>query len=202
MSNTFDLRGLFRDPDMFKSRDRWQKAGFAVMGEGLESDIMVGSHPSLPGHLFKKYRDKISNKDQLENYRRRVDGADKLRELVAAQHLTHIKVPQKFLYELPDAFTQKKRPAYVLVVEQLQLLPSDDSKTLFRSMSNEVLQQLCTVLRKFRGLDSGVRNVPFTSTGQIAFVDTERWDGKKKVWLKRIREYLSSEQRAFADALQ
>lgn len=59
-------------------------------------------------------------------------------------------------------------------------------------------------LLAFRGLDSGVRNVPFTSGGKIAFIDTERWDeqSEKKVWLRRIREYLSDEQRHFADAIR
>lgn len=198
---TRDLRGLFRDPDMFESSRSWQKTGFSVDGRGAESDIMVASHPSAPGYLFKKYNKKVSLKDQLKNYRQRVEGADKLRAFIAAQRLTRIVVPRKHLHELPSVFSHKNVPSYVLVVERLVLLESSESKRMYRQMSNEDLRQLCTVLRTFEGLDSGVRNVPFTSGGQVAFIDTERWNGKKKVHLHRIAEYLSDEQRQFAEAI-
>lgn len=190
-----DLKGLFRDPDMFDSNSSWRKAGFAVEGEGTESNIMVASHPSAKGYLFKKYSRKISLKDQLKNYRRRIEGADKLRALIAAQRLTRIVVPQKQLHELPPEFSRKGESAYVLVVEKMTLLESSDSKRLFRQLDHEGLRQLCTVLLAFRGLDSGVRNVPFTDKEQMAFIDTERWDDEKKIFLRRIHEYLSDEQR-------
>jgi hypothetical protein len=191
-----DLRGLFRDPDMFDSNRSWRKAGFDVEGRGDWSNIMVASHPSVQGYLFKKYSAKISLKEQLENYHLRVEGADKLRAFIAAQRLTLIVVPQKLLHELPPEFSRKGVSSYVLVVEKLTLLESSDSKRLFRQLDHEGLRQLCTTLLTFKGLDSGVRNVPFTDKGQIAFVDTERWDehNKKKIFLRRIREYLSDDQ--------
>jgi hypothetical protein len=198
---SLDLRGLFRDPDMFDSNRSWSKAGFAVEGKGDESDIMVASHPSAKGYLFKKYNKKISLKDQLENYRRRVEGAEKLRALVAAQQLTQIVVPGKHLHELPPEFSRKGVPSYVLVVETLALLDSSRCKQMYRQIDVETLRQLCVVLRTFRGLDSGARNVPFTTGGQIAFVDTERWDDEKKVPLRRIREYLTDERRALAEEI-
>lgn len=184
-------------------RDRdWRKVGFTVEGKGAKSDIMVAAHPSAPGYLFKKYSKKVSLKEQLANYRRRIEGAEKLRELITAQQLTRIVVPQKYLHELPPEFAHKGVSSYVLVVERLDLLKNSESKRLYREMTNEALQQLCLVLRTFQGLDSGVRNVPFTRDGQIAFIDTERWsEKKKKVHLHRIREYLSDEQRVFAEAL-
>jgi hypothetical protein len=200
-SMVLDLRGLFRDPDMFDSPRSWQKAGFTVEGKGTMSNIMVGSHSSVPGYLFKKYSREISLKEQLKNYRRRIEGADKLRTFVAAQQLTQIVVPRKRLHELPPEFSRKGVPSYVLVVERLVLLESSESKRMYRQMSNEDLRQLCTVLRTFEGLDSGVRNVPFTRSGQIAFIDTERWNSKKKVHLHRIGEYLSDAQRQFAEAI-
>ena len=196
-----DLGGLFRDPEMFDSARAWRKAGFVVDGEGLESDVMVASHPSAPGYLFKKYSKKVSLKDQLKNYRQRVAGAQKLRAFVAAQQLTRIVVPGKYLHELPPAFARKGVPAFVLIVERLPILDSGTSKRMYREMDDDVLRQLCTVLLEFRGLDSGVRNAPFTTAGQIAFVDTERWDQKRKEPLRRIREYLTADQRALAEAL-
>jgi hypothetical protein len=191
------LEGLFRDPDMFDSYRSWRKVGFDVEGKGALSDIMVASHPSVPSYLFKKYSKKISLKEQHKNYSRRVEGADKLREFIAAEQLTRIAVPWKQLHELPSEFSRKGVSSYVLVVERLALLDSFEARQKFRQLDNEGLRQLCTVLLEFRGLDSGVRNVSFTDGGQIAFVDTERWDEHRenKIFLRRIREYLSDDQR-------
>lgn len=186
---------------MFDSNSHWRRAGFAVEGRGIDSDIMVASHPSVRGYLFKKYSRKISLKRQLRNYRRRIEGAEKLRELITAQRLTRIIVPRKHLHELPPEFSRKGVPAYVLIVEQLTLLDSSQSKRMYSQIDSEALRQLCTVLRAFRGLDSGIRNVPFTNRAQIAFVDTERWDDEKEVPLHRIREYLSRTQRQLAETI-
>ncbi len=185
---------------MFDSARDWQKAGFEVAGQGTESDIMVASHPAAGGYLFKKYSRKVSPKDQRKNYRRRVEGADKLRELIADQRLTQVVVPGKHLHELPSKFDRKGEHAFVLVVERMTLLDTSQSKQRYRQIDDETLRQLCVVLRVFRGLDSGVRNVPFTDAGQIAFVDTERWDKPREVPLRRLREYLTREQREFAEA--
>ena len=198
--SSLDLKGLFRDPGMFDSTRRWQKAGFVVVGEGRESNVMVASHPSAPGYLFKKYGKKISLKKQLANFRRRIEGADKLRAFIAVQRLTRIAVPGKHLHELSPEFAHKGTSSFVLVVEKMTLLDSKASKRMYRELDKEALRQLCLVLVTFRGLDSGVRNVPFTDKGQMAFIDTERWDDKKKVPLRRIREYLSADQRAFAES--
>jgi len=196
---SLDLKGLFCDRTMFESSSRWRKRGFAVEGEGDESDIMTASHPSAPGYLFKKYSDdKVSPKDQLENYRRRIKGAKKLRAYVADQRLTRIVVPGKSLHELPSEFDRKGKTSYVLIVEKMTLLDAAASKQMYRGLDNEGLRQLCVVLIEFRGLDSGVRNIPFTDQGQMAFIDTERWDDDREVPLKRIRAYLSDEQWAFA----
>lgn len=196
------LIGLFHDPDMLASRRRWQAAGFDVTGEGRESSIMVASHPSVPDYLFKRYSDEeVSPKKQLENYQRRIEGAVRLRHFISSQRLSRIVVPVKFLHALPPSFAREGRPTHVLVVERMDLLDSSSTKRLYRDMSDEDLRQLCTVLLAFKGLDSGTRNVPFTSTGQIAFIDTERWNESRKDFLHRIRKYLSPDQQRFADAL-
>jgi hypothetical protein len=195
---TLDLKPLFHDPDMFDSPSAWRMAGFEVEGEGTPSNIMVASHPSTKGWLFKRYSSAVSLKEQRDNYRCRVMGAEKLRELIATQRLTRLVVPQKYLHELPSKFSHKGVSSYVLIVEQLTLLKSSTSKQCYRELDKEGLRQLCTVLRAFEGLDSGVRNIPFTAGGQIAFIDTERWDEGKEAPLRHVSKYLSAEQRQFA----
>lgn len=186
---------------MFDSRSRWRRAGFTVAGKGAASDVMVASHPSARGYLFKKYNTRISPGKQLQNYRCRIEGAQKLRELITTQQLAQIIVPGKYLHTLPPEFNHKDAPSYVLVVERLTLLDSSRSKQLYRQIDVETLRQLCAVIRVFRGLGSGVRNVPFTDMGQIAFIDTERWDDKKKDPLRHISTYLSDERRELAEKI-
>jgi len=196
---TLDL--LFQDPAMFDSPNNWRMAGFEVYGEGHPSSIMVASHVSTPTLLFKKYSKSVSMRKQLDNYRQRIKGADKLRTLITGQRLSRLIVPQKRLYELTAAFSHKGLPSYVLVVDKLDLLKPFASKQQYRELDKDGLRQLCTALHKFEGLDSGVRNIPFTRSGQIAFIDTERWDEDKEICLKHVSKYLSDKQRRFAAKL-
>ena len=199
-----DLSKLFFYPDMFDSSRSWQHAGFDVdIGRtGNKSDIMVATHPLVPGVLFKKYSNKVSLKNQLENYTRRVKGAQKLRELIDAERLTKIAVPAKHLYKLSSTFSRKGRDDYILVVERFELVDKVTCRQMYGSMDDETLRQLCVVVRTIRGLSAGLRNMPFARDGRIAFIDTERWaDGHKKAPLRRIRDHLTERHRRVLDNL-
>lgn len=189
---------------MFDSSSSWQRAGFDVDAgrEGGKSDIMVATHPSVPGVLFKKYSQKVSLKNQLENYTRRVKGAQKLRELIDAERLTKIAVPVKHLYELPSAFSRKGHNDHILVVERLLLVDKVTCRRMYGRLDDETLRQLCVVVSEIRGLSAGPRNLPFTSDGRIAFIDTERWaSGHKGPPLQRIRDYLTDAHKRYVDSL-
>ena len=198
-----DLSNLFPYPDMFDSSGSWQRAGFDVdIGrEGDKSDIMVATHPLAPGVLFKKYSKKVSLKNQLENYTRRVKGAQKLRELIDGDRLTKIAVPSKHLYELSSSkFSRKGRNDYILVVERFVLVDKVTCQQMYGNMDDETLRQLCVVVSKIRGLSAGLRNMPFAHDGRIAFIDTERWgDGHKGPPLQNIRDYLTDAHKRFVD---
>jgi len=44
------------------------------------------------------------------------------------------------------------------------------------------------------------RNLPLTTDGRIAFIDTERWNqDRDRPYLKRLKKYLSSSQQKRAD---
>jgi hypothetical protein len=201
----FAIDDLFHDPDMFRSRDGWRDAGFEVLGRSSDSKIMVASHASTPGVLFKKYADEISLKEQIENYERRVEGARRVRALIAARSLTRVVAPKKRIVELPSQFAGKKRSSYVLLVEQLPVLSENASRQAYEDIDEGTLHDLIVVLWAFRGLDSTVKNVPFTSRGQVAFIDTEHWNRHadrdrrdQRPFLKYIGEYLSRDSRALA----
>lgn len=198
--STLDLRSLFVDPKMFASRDRWRRAGFHVFDRLSDDKIMVAHHDAAPGYLFKKYVDAVDEAKQIDNYERRIDGANRVRAYVDDRRLHRIVVPHKWLYRLSDDFGSKKRPAHVLVVDRVKLLDDSTSKHAYASIDAELLRQLCAVLMKFRGLDSAVMNVPFTDDGRLAFIDTEHWNrrSKSKKFLDHISAYLSKDGKKLA----
>ena len=202
--NGTDLSKLFLDPDMFDSNRSWHRAGFDVdlAREGRKSEIMVATHPSAPGTLFKKYSNKIGLKTQLENYTRRVKGAQALRKVIDNERLTKIAVPAKHVHELSSKFSHRGQNDYILVVDRFLLVDNSTCRQMYRAIDDETLRQLCVVVRKLRGLSSGLRNMPFAHDGRITFIDTERWDhGHKSPPLQQIRDYLTDEHKRFVDNL-
>lgn len=187
------LKTLFCDDRMFTSRQAWGAAGFRVLDRSDNRKIMVASHPSVSGFLFKKYSDAMGQKDQLANYNRRVAGADQLRDLVNNRSLLHVAVPRKQIIKLPYP------RSYILVVEQFNLLNDEQTRAAYRDIDPGILRELCLVLFHFRGMDSSAKNIPITADGRIAFIDTEHWDrGSNKDYLYQISSYLSADRRKLA----
>jgi hypothetical protein len=191
-----DLGALFRNPNMFESADDWADEGFEILRASLNK-ITVASHPSVPWYLFKKYvsSGKRDEEDQLDNYQKRLEGALQLRRLIDDKNLKHVVVPRKWLRTLPEEFGSRREPAHILVVERLDLLDADESKRAYQRIDESILRDLCVALYAFRGLDSTIKNLPFTADGKIAFIDTEHWNrhGNRKNHHQRPRlKYLSA----------
>ena len=187
---SLNFTALFVDPSMFDSRRNWRRAGFDVLDTANDNECMVAGHPSAPGYLFKKYANDNSENAN-ENYAARLKGSCRLAEFVRREGLRHIVVPQKHLHELPSRFGKAAR---LLVVERLDVLGRSESKRRYGDIAEPVLRDLLVVLDEFKGLDSNIKNVPFTRDGRIAFIDLEHWDRRRdrdEVKLKQIGRYLS-----------
>ena len=197
-----DLSKLFRDRGMFDTADDWHDSGFKILRES-ENKICVASHPAADGYLFKKYVNAGKREDpddQLKNYKTRVEGARRVRALIADRGLRNVAVPAKWIRELPSRFG-----SHILIVERFDLLDDSESRRAYHRIDEGTLRDLCTVLYAFRGLDSTPKNVPITRDGKGAFIDTEHWNrhmGKsRRPFLKYIREYLESDMRDRADRI-
>ena len=177
---------------MFDSQESWTAAGFKVKRRSENDKIMVGTHPSVPGYLFKKYGRSVRCDDQRENYRERVRGADAIRALVEQHKLDKIVVVHKWIYELPAEFKTRKRCPELLVAERVDLVRASEAKRLYSSIDPATLEQLCRVLHAFSGFDAAVHNLKFTSGGQIAFYDTESWNRSPRS-ADRVLRHLSEE---------
>jgi hypothetical protein len=191
----------FEDPDMFRSRKSWRKAGFDVRDPAKDSECMVASHPSAPDYLFKKYPDDFrSQHEQRENFAARLEGSVRLGRFIDKHGLIHIKAPRKHVHVLPRTFGRDNQ---VLIVERLDIVGTKETEDRFHDITEPVLRELITVLAAFRGLDSNSKNVQFTTDGKIAFVDLENWQRawRKEVRLRSIGTYLSKRGRKRAARL-
>ena len=187
------LPDLFTNKRMFDSFDRFEAEGFKLIAHA-EHKIMSGSHKATPGYLFKKYNNDKPGKKQITNYMRRIEGARLLRQFIAERGLQYIVAPRKWLHELPGGFPER----YLVVADKLDLLSDDATLRKYSRISEAQTRELATVLFYFRGLNSWTKNLPFTSDGKIAFIDTERWH-RDKDYLRKIGEKLPSDRRDLAE---
>ena len=200
------LKKLFKNREMFRSVESVRAAGFQVSLSQKSDKIIVAGHSKLPGFLIKKFPDHIGKNVQLENYRKRIHGARKLRQFIESSGLKSIVVPQKWLYPLPDRFSDKvsREKSYVLVVEDMNICGgkgklNGETVKRYREIPYPVLKELCFVVYHFRGLDSGPCNMTYTKSNQIAFVDTECWDEwDRPGFLDRVLCYMDEERKQFA----
>lgn len=188
-----DYARLFSDPAMFDSNETLTSAGFSlVKRRSSDEKMMVASHPSVPGYLFKKFGRSVDCDAQRENYRARVRGADEIRSVIEKHRLDRLVVVHKWICELPSQFGARKRCPELLVVERVDLLSKNESRQRYRAIDPATLEQLCRVLHTFSGFDAAIHNLLFTPTGQIAFFDTESWNRRPRP-VDRMFRYLSEE---------
>lgn len=169
------LASLFYDSHMFQSYKYLKHADFKVKLGNHGKRLMVGAHPSIPDYLIKKFPNAVPQTKQLGNFIQRIKGAAVLRNYIRKHRFKHLVVPEKWLYRLPKNFPNH---SYVLIVEKMDIYddaddPNGQIRKMYYDIDIEVLTELCTLLHAVGGCDSLVRNIPFTRSGQIAFVDTE-----------------------------
>lgn len=193
------LPGLFKDSHMFRSAKNFERAGFKIIRGHKE--LMVGAHPSLPHFLFKKFPDNHTQMLQVQNYIKRIRGAEKVREQIKKRNFHHLVVPRKWLYELPDRFSSKDGKSYILIVENMDIYDKKKNLKLYYNMDIDFLTELCTILHDVGGCDSFPRNQPFTHSGKIAFVDTEHVGQMIGHFHKHLVPALNKELQAYAVAL-
>lgn len=184
------LATIFQDPEILASRQSLEQAGFQLFSHHHRG-MAVGRHPLLKGHLIKVFFNDVPHALQVQNYISRIEGARHLQEYIDKHALQHIVTPKKWLYPIKEnAFGI----TCVLVVEEIDIVSSSETRELYANIDPDVLEELCMVLKRFRGLDSVTKNMPFTRDGKIAFVDTEKWRSMRSEFLEHVVRHLDSER--------
>ncbi|MBA2367435.1 MAG: hypothetical protein H0V82_00240 [Candidatus Protochlamydia sp.] len=199
------LKVIFKNPHMFKTIEHFENEGFKVIRG--HRNLMVGAYPSIEQFLYKKFPDGMPQNKQLDNFVKRIRGAEVIRSYIKKYGFKHMVVPKKWLYRLPHSFpSDNGTPSYLLIVENMDIYgdwkdPNGVARQLYYNMDIEVLTELCTLLHAIGGCDAFPRNQPFTRSGKIAFVDTEHVGQMKGHFLKHIVPALNEELQAYAVAL-
>lgn len=204
------LDTLFSSTRVLKNLKSLEQAGFRKSKPRKFTHLIVTSHPALPGYIFKIYLDSQrfhSGEAEYEQWKLRINGANLIRqEILNRGFSSTMKVPQKWIYLLPD-LPQPNGDYYpkytVLFEEDMDLISSDENKKHWGShqISAEFLTDVFHLLKDL-GLEDCAKpdNIPFSHDGRIAFIDTQSY-GKKRVLFKKMTKYLSEENQAIWKAL-
>ncbi len=194
------LDALFSSSRVLKNLDSLVKAGFRESHPRKFSHLIVTTHPSFPGYVFKIYLDSQrfhSMKPEYELWKLRIQGANWIRQEIVNRNLSsQMKVPQKWIYLLPEDPEPNGSyyPKYtVLFEEDMNLVSSEENYNLWASdqITPEFLSSVYHLLDDLGLIDCAKPdNIPFSQDGRIAFIDTQSY-GFKHVRFKKLTKYLS-----------
>jgi hypothetical protein len=194
-----ELDLIFSKSRVFCDFDSMKAAGFANAKPQHNTRLIVTRHPDFPGYVFKVYLDKQSYFHKIpeyENWVKRVKGARAIKKSIKKHDYGHLfKVPQKWLYLLPDNPSPPQnylRKLFILVEEDMDIYNGTENKLMWGSdvITTELLDAFFTVLCDVFLQDTTTGNCNFAHDGRIAFVDTESCF-KKTIKHEQIMRFLS-----------
>lgn len=185
-----NLDSIFFESRPLAGQKSMLKAGFTTVKLQKYSKILVTGHPLLPGYIVKAYLDKIDiprGSTEYDHFIQRIIGARLVRESIHAHGYGHLmKVPEKWLYLLPDApfsFNEDAKRMFILIEEDMNIFSEEKNRMLWKSkqLSKELLEALYVVTTELGLADSAKPdNCPFSKDGRIAFIDTAVFHRKMK----------------------
>lgn len=179
------------------TKETFEKAGFDKIKLRNPTNIVVGKHPDLQGYLVKAYLDYQPVPVDWWNWARRITGALAIQECLHQHGFSGFCVPRKWIYPLPDPIVPDRtgfcRKNFILIVEDMHILDHEETlKGYKKKMTKQKLKALYTILTEVGLIDSVFpSNVPFTTQGKMAFIDTEHHHLQPVPYI-RLKPYLSS----------
>ncbi len=181
-------------------------AGFKCLPLRKWDNVMVAWHSKLKGHLVKFYLDDQIGIPDLETLIKRIYGAEKIRTAINEfGYQKMFKVPRKWLYPLPDlpaSLPGLQRKKFILVEEDMSLYSSYDNEQLWKnSVNKKTLAALFHLLESLGLTDSVyITNIPFSTDGRLAFIDTEHYS-KWPVEHSKLLRFLSKKKQKYWNEL-
>lgn len=200
-----NLDQIFSSSRVLANQESMRLAGFTSPQPQPETKVVVTKHRDLPGYIFKAYLDVIKNIRGNSEYIyliKRIRGALLVQKSIKTHHYEHLfKVPQKWLYLLPDHFPPPpccNHKMFILVEEDMDIFNNSENKKLWGSelVTKELLRALYTVAYEVGLADIKPDNCPFSKDGKVAFVDTQG-HGKRRIDYNKLTFYLSPPMQAY-----
>jgi hypothetical protein len=189
------LDTIFSSPDVLKDKKSLENAGFKILHE-RPSGLLIASHPDLNRYLIKVYPNSVpmSDEETWQRFGDRCHGAENIRLLIKEKKLKHFSVPHKWIY---FSTYQKNRP--ILVVTKMDIVDSNESKQRWKLASKKEVKELFHIIHRGYASSCLFRNIPYTTTGQFACIDTEY--PKRTPRYENVKNHLSEEMKVYWDEL-
>ncbi|MBA3602523.1 MAG: hypothetical protein H0W50_02540 [Parachlamydiaceae bacterium] len=174
------LDAIFSKGGVLKSPEAMKTAGFKLLLYRTGRGLVVAKHPLLKNYLVKTYLDSATHVDWT-SWVRRAKGARLVQACIDAKPRSaqYTKVPQKWIYHIPLEARGKIKDGnlpreFLLLVEDMRLVSKEKNEELYKTFfSEKSLQALYYVVNKSGYSDCHIGNLPFSTDGKIAFIDTE-----------------------------
>jgi len=190
---SINLDRIFSSGNILKRTSTFEKAGFKILHH-QDTGMKVAKHPLLPGYLVKAYTSshRTYGMDWAVN---RCIGAERIRKLIEKENLTYFTVPEKWIYVVsyPDPVE------VILLVRDMKLVSSEESRKVWKNTSKEQLKQLYTILSHGFASCSLPGNIPYTKKGKFACIDTAY--PYRKFDLNYVKKFFSSKNREYWDLI-
>lgn len=198
------LDQIFSNSRVITNKETFTLAGFEILHYQPYTHIFVASHPLLPGYLVKGYLDsELYIKDHKKGWEwlvSRCEGARNVRKIIKEKNLKHFEAPHKYLYPLPANGASGSKQPIILIVDDMNLYSLEQAQSIWKSIyDREILKELSIILKNGYSSTYLPFNIPPTRTGKFACIDTEH--PKRKLKLKAVKQFLSSESALYWDKL-
>ncbi len=150
-------------------------SGFIFIQAKRIDKVIVCRHPELPGYIIKTFIDDTSLESALCDRQlvKRAIGSRLMKDTIEHQNLQGLfKVPQKWLYVLPDETNKCKKKILILIEEDMGIAPNVDDIWKSENISYELLNALFSIISMVDLNDIKPKNIPFCMDGKFAFIDT------------------------------
>jgi hypothetical protein len=205
------LDKIFYHPETCFNFKTLKAAGFSCTKPRKHTRLIIAKHALLPNYIFKLYldiQDYHGDKPEYHFWILRIRGAEKIREAIHNRCLDRLfKVPKKWIYLLPQSNYSRGQEYYpklsILVEEDMNIFSDEENRALWKG--NTVTPLLLLELHgliKEAGLNDCLKpdNVPFSTDGRIAFIDTQSF-GAKQIPYKKLARHLSEQNKVYWDEI-
>jgi len=206
------MDAIFKKSRVTANASTMKKSGFITLFVQPRSFIRVVKHPTIKNFLFKLYLDDDlrvkKNTPGWEWLVRRCKGAERIRNVIAKDHIHLFTVPRKWIYPLPAQPSPPLGSTYtrhlaVLIVDDMNLVSArDNTRAWVHKVTTKHLDELYIILSQVGGSSFRGQNIPYTKSGKFAFIDTEypsgppdfghiRWSLRGKMlqyWDSKVRK--------------